>query len=428
MICNKNAASGTAFNDAVFLSDGKKLDGGLPFKGLTFGAGESAVLRFIEERISESGMRKAHAEQPCDETSFNAVIVSRDSGYFTIGKKVKMALLEGGYSLLKDKVVFFSLDEDETNPGDVVNLLLGSVENISCIAVIGDVELLLSVIVFAEKYASADVLALPLDYSFGLALERRSDFLSSGLYLAFDDGVFLSLQKNKTADLFRKVFSERLIFVEMRVNELIGAFFDFSEIRKLINESINLCASYFKDYDYKKLVYSAIVAAVVYSRLPFTPPTRRVADILGAYDVNAESGEREYLAYKILLKIYGVAINADVDMVKIPSYVFAENEVKSLLPFAKIFPPSDYYADFERLKAITAKVFSDLTLHRLIEELTARLPHGEKIIYTVYGGRKHSVEEYTFDVKSRAVKLAPVICDGESLLKIIWAAGFTEWI
>lgn len=402
----------TACENAVFLSGGKKCNPEiLPFCGVSFGDGAAIAEKFILERCEREGKNR------------EAVIVCRDSGYFSIAKKIGVP---------RETVSFFSFDDGRLD-GKTAKKLIASVSDPVAIVIIGDEELISLAVGFSkELFPFTDLLVLPTDYSFGRFISENACRVKDGLYFGFDDEVFSRLKKNKVADALRSVFSKRLLFVEMRVNELIGAVFDKKVIVEYLNESIRLSGEFFLEYDYKKLVFATVISAAAVGLLPFDNPADRIADVLSTYDLETEPGERAYLAYRILLKLYGVFLCSEEKMLKAPSYVFAKRELTALFeaaykPFG-IQKTPEYLTDDRTLSVISEKIRRDEIIRATVEELTRRIPFGERMIYSLYGGKKHSVEAYSSEAKGNALKLAPVIAVGDSLYKIVWANGFTEWL
>lgn len=402
----------TACENAVFLSGGKKCAPEiLPFSGVSFGDGAAIAEKFILDRCGVNEEKRV------------AAAVCRDSGYFSIGKRI---------ALPRETVSFFSFDDGRLDE-KIAEKLLASVSNLSAIVIIGDGEIVSLTVGLAKKlFPLADLLVVPTDYSFCRFLSENARLVKDGLYFAFDDEVFSKLKKNKVADALRSVFSKRLLFVEMRVNELIGGVFDKKTAVNHLNESIRLSGEYFLEYDYRKLVCATVVSALACEALPFDNPADRLADVLSTYDLETEPGERSYLAYKILLKLYGIFLCSEEKMLKVPSYVFAVRELTALseagTQLFEIQTPPAYLADDVLLSDVYEKVRGDEIIRATVEELTRRIPFGERMIYSLYGGRKHSVESYSSEAKANALKLAPAITRGDNLLKIVWASGFTEWL
>ena len=442
----------TAYDNAVFLSYGDK-NNILPVAGTAFG--DSAVLAedFITTHkncyVSENS---APVQESCSGATENvstekfkrAVVLCRDSGYFSVVKRIRAQLKEknagnvcgsgaGGevFGSEPNGVIYFSVDNDLKRMNDV-KILLGSAENMSCLVVAGDGELIFSALECCAC-KKLDMLIIPTDFNFDKAFAFAeesgiSEFIKAHVYFAFDDNVFSSLRKNDVADAVRGVLSKRILFVEMRVNQLIGLHFDAERAKNLINESIKACGDYFKDYDYKKLIYAKSLGILAELSLPCSNPVKAISDVLALYDIVTQNGEREYLAYKILAKVYGIVLATDIDTLKVPSYAFCKDEIKTLLPHSIIYGAPDYYADNDRLSELLSALKADEKLNVTVEELNRRVPQSEKIIYLLYGGRKYSVEGYPVNIKIQALRLAPLMTKGENLLKIIWAAGFIDLV
>lgn len=441
----------TAYDNAVFLSYGDK-NNILPVAGTTFGAGAALAADFITAHenfcarensapVQEvcSGARESGNAENCK----RAVVLCRDSGYFSVVKRIRAVIGEwseqnaknGGstdgerFVKAPNGVIYFSVDNDLKRMSDV-KILLESVNNMSCLVVAGDGELIFSAIECCAN-KKVDALVIPTDFNFDKAVlcdeERKENgFIKKHVYFAFDEKVFSALRKNDVADAVRGILSKRILFAEMRVNQLIGLHFDAERAKSLINESIKACGDYFKDYDYKKLIYAKSLGILAELSLPFSDPVKAISDVLSLYDIETQNGEREYLAYKILAKVYGIALAADIDTLKVPSYAFCKDEIETLLPHSTIYSAPDYYAENNKLSELLSALKADEKLNATVEELNRRVPQCEKIIYLLYGGRKYSVEGYPVNIKIQALRLAPLMTKGDNLLKIIWAAGFID--
>jgi len=448
----------TAYDNAVFLSYGDK-NNILPVAGTAFGDGAALAADFITAHESENRNARensATGQEVCSgarengnaENCKRAVVLCRDSGYFSVVKRIRALLKERNvaknaekvcesgtdgeiFDLEPNGVIYFSVDNDLKRMNDV-KILLESVNNMSCLVVAGDGELVYSALEYCAD-RMVDALIVPTDFNFDKAVlcgeERKENgFMKEQIYFAFDEKVFSSLRKNDVADAVRGILSKRILFAEMRVNQLIGLHFDAERAKSLINESIKACGDYFKDYDYKKLIYAKSLGILAETSLPFSDPVKAISDVLSLYDIEAQNGEREYLAYKILAKVYGIALAADIDTLKVPSYAFCKDEIETLLPRSTVYAAPDYYADNEKLSELLSALRADEKLNATVEELNRRVPQCEKIIYLLYGGRKYSVEGYPVNIKIQALRLAPLMTKGDNLLKIIWTAGFIDLV
>lgn len=424
----------TAYANAVFLSDDAardrlKSNEELQLSGVAFGDAAALIVDFICGHGGLSGdLSGSDNKTLCDEGG--AVIITRDSGYLALCKKIRPYICECDISnedkqSLLSRTLIFSVDDDYAQ--ETVFRLLESVDSPVCVIAAGDGCLISCARHYCAK-KKIDLLAVPLDFSFGKALRCDFDFLKENCYFAFDDKLFESLQKNKIADAVRIVFSKRILFIEMCVNRLIGADFDEESAKKLVNRSVIECGEYFKDYDYKKLVYAILLSEKAQAILPFDNPVDCISEILKKYNLEVLDGEREYLAYKMLVKIYGVFLSSDAEAVKVPSCYMYLDELESILPKATRYDPPSYYCNDELLYDIKKRLTECEKLGGYIEELTSRIPQGDHIIYLIYGGRKTSVELYPSNVKAQSLKLAPLICKGDSLLKLVWACGYFEWL
>ncbi len=463
-IDNKNFK--TAYDNAVFLSGGGRTTDGnslpdadgaelcalretLPVGGIAFGDAIELITDFIlnhfnvfaiadlaEKSAGFDGKVAGSDEKISDGAGVvgsglsEAVIFTDDFGYFSVCKKIRGFVADGNFCeeekrAFADRTVFFSVDDGADEK--IAERLLRSVKKPLCVAAVGGGELIARAVEYCAEN-NVDLLAVPLDYSFGCVLKRNCDFVAEKCFFAFDNELFSSLQKNRVADVIRQVLSKRILFVEMRVNQLIGLHFNDETPKKLLNESVYECLNYFKNYDYKSLAYAKFLSEKAAMLLSFESPAEGMSKVLSCYDLDVSEGDREYFAYKMLIKIYGVMLSDCVNMVKVPSYGMCADQVKAIMPNAKINPKPSYYCNDENLSLLLKTLAEDDKLGGYIKELALNIPDGEHIVYLVYGGRKSTVELYPQNINAQSLRLAPLICKGDSLLKILWATGVFEWL
>ena len=463
-IDNKNFK--TAYDNAVFLSGGGRTTDGnslpdadgaelcalretLPVGGIAFGDATELITDFIlnhfnvfaiadlaeksagfDGKVAGSDKKISDGAGVVDSWSGEAVIFTDDFGYFSVCKKIRGFVADGNFCeeekrAFADRTVFFSVDDGADEK--IAERLLRSVKKPLCVVAVGGGELIARAVDYCAEN-NVDLLAVPLDYSFGCVLKRNCDFVAEKCFFAFDNELFSSLQKNRVADVIRQVLSKRILFVEMRVNQLIGLHFDDETPKKLLNESVYECLNYFKNYDYKSLAYAKFLSEKATMLLPFESPAEGMSKVLSCYDLDVSEGDREYFAYKMLIKIYGVMLSDCVNMVKVPSYGMCADQLKAIMPNAKINPKPSYYCNDENLSLLLKTLAEDDKLGVYIKELALNIPDGEHIVYLVYGGRKSTVELYPQNINAQSLKLAPLICKGDSLLKILWATGVFEWL
>ncbi len=463
-IDNKNFK--TAYDNAVFLSGGGRTTDGnslpdadgaelcalretLPVGGIAFGEATELITDFIlnhfnvfaiadlaeksagfDGKVAGSDEKISDGAGVVGSWSGEAVIFTDDFGYFSVCKKIRGFVADGNFCeeekrAFADRTVFFSVDDGADEK--IAERLLRSVKKPLCVAAVGGGELIARAVDYCAEN-NVDLLAVPLDYSFGCVLKRNCDFVAEKCFFAFDNDLFSSLQKNRVADVIRQVLSKRILFVEMRVNQLIGLHFDDETPKKLLNESVYECLNYFKNYDYKSLAYAKFLSEKAAMLLPFESPAESMSKVLSCYDLDVSEGDREYFAYKMLIKIYGVVLSDCVNMVKVPSYGMCADQLKAIMPNAKINPKPSYYCNDENLSLLLKTLAEDDKLGGYIKELALNIPDGEHIVYLVYGGRKSTVELYPQNINAQSLRLAPLICKGDSLLKILWATGVFEWL
>jgi len=347
-----------------------------------------------------------------------AVIVSYDEEYFALGKKIKDLGRE-----YNRKDVFFCLDED----ADVDNVcsLLSSVKNPAYIVSIGSA--FLSEICY--NYAKNNEIVfiwLPTDFNFSPVLkigENRNDF-----YVVFDLKYYEKLKKSAQLSGFKSVLSSRILFIEMRVNELINGFTLRKSVTGLINDSLKALGKYIVSDDIKELIKANLIRSMIEIMLPFASSVSAVNLVLNAYKTSCEKEENEYFAYRILLNLYSFFLNDEGDyLIKLPSIVKCEERVKELkIEAERLYFPA-YLGDEQKTKILCEIIRKDEIIKEYVRALKKVEKNDEKEIYYIYAGRKNTVEVYNAKQRAEALKLAPILQKGDSLLKIMWAAGYIEY-
>lgn len=347
-----------------------------------------------------------------------AVIVSYDEEYFLLGKKIKDSGREHGR-----KDVFFCLDEgaDEDN----VCSLLSSVENTSYIVSIGSTFLAEICYNYAKKH-SIFFIWLPTDFNFSSVLkmgDNRNDF-----NVVFDLNYYEKLKKSAQLSGFKSVLSSRILFIEMRVNELINGFTLRKSITGLINDSLKALGKYIVSGNIKELIKANLIRSMIEITLPFASSISAVNLVLNAYKTSCEKEENEYFVYRMLLNLYSLFLNDDGDyLIKLPSIVKCEQRVKELKIEAENLYFPAYSGDEQKTEILCEIIKKDEIIKEYVRALKKVEKNDEQEIYYIYAGRKNTVEVYNAKQRAEALKLAPILQKGDSLLKIMWAAGYIEY-
>lgn len=342
-----------------------------------------------------------------------------EKGFFAVGRAVKQDCLA---ACRKD--LFFCLDEQSVLE-DCLPALINSANEFSSVVVVGEQNLACALAVELE-HKNIPLLFVPLEFDF---LNFCSKSLSDYNYILFDQNIFNALTKNKKADGLRNVFQSRLLFVEMRVNELIGALFNKKESENLLNDALKECGKYFKDDNIERLISANLMCAFAAKNLPFSSPCYAFENILSCYAVESSSSERLYHAYKLILDIYDLFLSSEqISFIKIPSRAIIEQELYRLLHKNCFLTFPEYYYDQQKLSGFIDVLKEDQILKQTIKKLQSAYAFDQKGIYYVYGGRKYSVEMYNQKQRTQALKLAAASTEGDSLLKIIWATGCFEYL
>lgn len=342
-----------------------------------------------------------------------------EKGFFAVGRAVKQDCLA---ACRND--VFFCLDELNVLE-DTLPALINSASEFFSAVVVGDQNLACA-LTKELNGKNIPLLFVPLEFEF---INFCSNYLNNNNYILFDQNIFNSLTKNKKADGLRNVLQSRLLFVEMRVNELIGTLFNKEESENLLNQALKECGKYFKDDDINRLIIANLFCALAASNLPFSSPCYAFENILACYAVESSSSERLYHSYKIILDIYDVFLNSEqINFIKIPSRAIIEQELYRLLHKNCFLTLPEYYYDQEKLNVYIEKIKGDKVLKQTVNKLKSAYVFDPKGIYYVYGGRKYSVEMYNQKQRTKALQLASASTEGDSLLKIIWATGCFEYL
>ncbi len=347
-----------------------------------------------------------------------AVIVSYDEEYFTLGKKIKDFGLEHNR-----KDVFFCPDKGAA--AEDVRLLLSSVEHASYIIATGSAFLAEICYDYAINNGIAFIW-LPTDFDFSPMLkkgENRKDF-----NVVFDLKYYEKLKKGVQLSGLKSVLSSRILFIEMRVNELINGFALRKPLTSLINDSLKALGKYIVSNDIKELIKANLIRAMLEIALPFASPVSAVNLALNAYKTSCEKEENEYFAYRILLKLYSLFLNDEGDyLIKLPSIVKCEERIKELkIESENLYFPA-YYGDEQKTKILCEVLRKDEIIKEYVRILQKAEKNDEKEIYYIYAGRKNTVEAYNAKQRAEALKLAPILQQGDSLFKIMWAAGYIEY-
>ena len=348
----------------------------------------------------------------------SAAIVSYDEGYFALGKSIKELSRGSGR-----KDVFFCLD-DGSDAGAAYDLLR-SADGVTTVIAIGAAELAAVCLKYA-KAQSAAFLWLPTDFDYAKVISLAEGYKTFNI--AFDVNYYEKLKKSTILSGFKSVLASRIMFVEMRVNELLNGFAYRKEIAGHINESLKACGRYISGGNVKELITANLIRAAVENSLPFTNPATAISTVLDSYKTDCIKSENEYFAYGLLLRLYSLFFLDDGDyLIRLPSVVLTEERIKQLKTDGETLYFPSYLSDLKKIDSLCSILRKDEILKSYIRTLTGIIEKDEKEIYYVYAGRKNTVEAYNAKQRGEALRLAPVLQRGESLFKIMWAAGYTEY-
>ena len=375
-------------------------------------AQESAVSFLPKNVTAQFGFAQKIAVKLCE--NYNKILIfCTDQGYFTLGKSVKDELLSS--NLL---VTCFCLDKDCFTPKNVQKLLADE-SGADCVIVVGDDELALNF----KKLLSSEfkLIFMPLSFDFGAFLQCEE---VSNISLVFDDEVFASLSKNKLLSGVKSVLSKRITFIESAVYELIGGLLSEKEYLSLAVYAQECLLNYLSSRSLQSLIRAQFFASLAIGSLPIQNSPLSCASQIVDYEGLAEFGEREYMFYQMLLKIYSLYQNNDTDfLVKLPCpidcFLEGNNQISNL---------PEFVFDGQRLAECKRAVKDSERIKQSVNKYLAELESLEKVFYSIYAGRKYTVQNYNQKQRTSALKQAPLACAKISLLKLIWADGVLEYI
>ena len=327
----------------------------------------------------------------CSALSQNGVkaLLCSEKGWYEAGKRIKDSL--GGRL-----VSCFCVDENLPFEKKAVKLL-NSVSGLDELVVIGNEQMAL----FALNYclnSGARVIYIPLDFSFGSYLLAAVNRGGNDLLL-LDENLLSQCGKNKLADGVRTVLTKKIFFVEMLVNQSIGGVILNNQAKNLLNEG----QKSLKNYLQSGLVSDLAIAVILTSMGEYYSGAgnivRAAADLLLRMQSLSLSGEREYLLYKMILRIYELYFSNDTGFtLSIPGVVVEEGEIKSLYSNdysqPKICLPNFLY-DLDAVNGFKEKCAQGGEILKEIKLQLSQIEGDTAILKKLYGGRKNSANRFS---------------------------------
>lgn len=353
---------------------------------------------------------------------FNAVILCEDLGWFTVGKKIKDELS------LRAKVVSFCVEQD-CEYHSVLPKLFESVQKADEIIVIANQNFAL----FACEYyknKKVKVVFIPLDFDFCEFFALACGGENCALVLC--EKLLSLCSRNKTTDALRMIYSRQIISAEMLANEVIGGHIANNEAQKLLDESI-LCA---EEYLTKRYLYLLCIALLKGSVAEQKSGVGNIPFLAGKILYRMQNlslkGEREYLLYKMTLRLYKLYFSNECNfLINLPGRVLEEEEIKGLFKFdyqKHLSSLPYFFNDLTKVDEIKEKIIAKGKFLPVVDKLLSKIESESLALKKEYGGRKYSVEHYSSKQRAKALYLAPYINGKPTAYDLLFASGVTQFL
>ncbi len=351
-----------------------------------------------------------------ENVSSEILLFAYDKGYFTLGKRIKDALLQKG-----KKLSCFCLDE-ECNLDFTLNKLLGEVAFYSTIIVIGDSNLAISL--KGKVSENVNFYYFPIDFEFDRFLCEEN---SKNSKLIFDQKVYFESKKNKLLNGIKSVLSKRIAFIEMRVYELIGGLFSENGAFLALLEGQDSLREYFKKPNLVNLVLAQFYCSVAISCLPVDFCPLYCSQIALKQQSVADGCDLEFTFYKLLLKIYSLYFNNNINFIAQLPDILSEREQLEKLSLCESKALPDFLYDNKKVESIRKLLNSDNQLKQITFEQLNQIEPLEKTFKKIYAGRKYTVEHYGEKQRAKSIGLCSLLTQKTSALKVIWADGVLQY-
>lgn len=344
------------------------------------------------------------------------------SGWYEVGFYLKE-------ELLKNNAEHFCFTlEEEFGFEQTATKLLNSVCKLDNLVVIGSENLAL----FALSYSasrSLKVLYVPQDFCF---CEYLTNLLQGDCnhLLTIDEKLLAKCGRNKLADGLRGVFAKRIIIAEMHANELIAGLSYNKQAENLINEGIKNVNLYLKNRKIEYLVIAILLSSVGEVFSGSANVCVSAGKLLEKMQNFSLKGEREYLLYKMVLRMYNLYFSNDTSFtLGLPGVVVEEQEANELLgeeAFNLSYLPA-FFNDIEKTQEIKERILKEGKFLPVVKQLLASIEEENALLKREYGGRKYSVEHYSAKQRAKALLLAPYILNKPCAYSLLFASGITQY-
>ena len=380
----------------------------------------NATANFISKRNLDSGnvseLISSHVVK-----GGNVINICFDSGWFSLAGKIKSYLLE-------HNVINFSLNDNKPFINDL-QVLLSSVKEVSTVIVTGSEDLALAVSKFYLN-KSVKVIYLPLDFNYEFFLKNSLENANNNLVI-LDESLLAKCNRSAFADCVRRIFARKIFRVEIAVNRAINQDNNLKQAENQLNESEIYLQKYLDTHLIVYLVIAHLKSIIFESitNIEYLPLV--TGEILNKLNANFSlRGEREYLVYKMLLKLYRFYFSNDTSFIlKNCGIASQEEELNKLMGDCVLLDyslPQIVYNENE-INSIKQKIVKDINIINLIDNLISELENEAQILKKEFGGKKYTVEHYSTKQRATALTLAPYLIKKDCAYKLLFASGILEY-
>ncbi|MBQ7408533.1 MAG: hypothetical protein IJW13_04590 [Clostridia bacterium] len=347
-----------------------------------------------------------------------SIIVTYDSGWYLVGKSLKD-------NTTSKEVTCFSFDNGLPFLPALEKLLL-SVSDAKRVAVIGNQSLALYCAHFLKD---ASICFIPTDFNFcafyNLILSGRTDCR------LIIDGKLLIGKKNIAASGVKSILSKNIILLEDAVNRAIGGYFVNNNWQNILKSAIECALKYFETQNVYYIIRGQLFAQAAVYLSGIGNPSEMAAAVLENFANLSEVGEREYFAYKMLVRIYLVYFSNDSSfLIKKGGELLQTEEINRLFPFVAnkiINKMPQWVYDDKKVKQYKANAIKEDVLKKIKEQEGLFERHAQ-MLRKIYAGRKYTVEHYTVKQRALALNLLPLLSNECGALWLVFADGVLEYI
>lgn len=379
---------------------------------------EGSTASFIskENLICDSALESALSLVKGD----SCFVICLKSGYLSFGKKL-IDLLQTNYIKVQSKIFeceptsFSELQELLSKSEGLTVIVVGS-EKIAC---------------FCQDYyknSLVNLLFVAVNLSFRSFALNLISTKSKGV-LILDEKLIAKCNRRDTAECVKSILAKRIIYAEIAFNRAIAPHFSAEKAEKLLDESFYYLQVYQTTRYLTPLVIACFKGVIAQhicgvEHLPFV-----AGKILEKTQNLAFDGEREYLIYKMLLRLYNFYFSNDLSFTIKQGGVACEQEsIKNLFKGIDYnYSLPRYMYDVKEIDKIKNNLISDGKGIALVKEYLNLLSEDEVALRKEFGGKRYNVEHYNNKQRLTALTLAPYFIKKPCAYNLLFASGILEY-